>query len=150
MLGSGAGTDVVVSLGTSGVVTARHDRRPADETGTAAGFADATGAHLPLACTLNAARVLDSAAGLLAVDRDTLSELALSVPPGSEGVVVVPYLDGERTPNLPRATGAVQGLTTRNATRANFARAAIEGMLCGLAASLDALAGQGYWCALCG
>ncbi|AYF79046.1 xylulokinase [Nocardia yunnanensis] len=142
-LGVGAGTDVVVSLGTSGVVSASSPRRPADPTGIVAGFADATDRHLPLVCTLNAARVLDTTAGLLGIDLPTLSELALSAPAGAEGVVLVPYLDGERTPNLPFATGALHGLTTATATRANLARAAVEGMLCGIADGLEALTAQG-------
>lgn len=96
-----------------------------------------------MACTLNAARVLTATARMLGVDLDRFSELALSAPSGAEGVVVVPYLEGERTPNLPDATGAVHGLTLTNATPANMARAAVEGMLCGLAAGLDALAGHG-------
>ncbi|HET8640954.1 MAG TPA: xylulokinase, partial [Pseudonocardiaceae bacterium] len=143
MLGVHAGNDTVVSLGTSGVVTARHDRRSADPTGIIAGFADATGAFLPLVCTLNAARVLDVVARLLDADLAELSDLALAAPPGADGVVLVPYLEGERTPNLPDATGALHGLTLRNATPPNLARAAVEGMLCGLAAGLEALTGHG-------
>ncbi|GLY47134.1 xylulokinase [Lentzea sp. NBRC 102530] len=141
MLGVGGG--VVVSLGTSGVVTATADVRAADPSGIVAGFADATGRYLPLACTLNAARVLDATARMLGVDLATLSDLALSARPGAEGLVLVPYLEGERTPNLPDATGALHGLTLTNATPANIARAAVEGMLCGLAVGLDALTSQG-------
>ncbi|SDI98877.1 xylulokinase [Lentzea albidocapillata subsp. violacea] len=143
MLGVGGGTDVVVSLGTSGVVTATSEVRAADASGIVAGFADATGRYLPLACTLNAARVLDATARMLGVDLAKLSDLALSAKAGAEGVVMVPYLEGERTPNLPDATGALHGLTLTNATPANIARAAVEGMLCGLAVGLDALAEQG-------
>lgn len=143
ILGVGAGTEVLVSLGTSGVVTAVSEVRAADPSGIVAGFADATGRYLPLACTLNAARVLDATARMLGVDLATLSSLALSAEPGAEGVVMVPYLEGERTPNLPDATGALHGLTLTNATPANIARAAVEGMLCGLAVGLDALAEQG-------
>ncbi len=139
----GVAANVLVSLGTSGVVTATSDVRAADPSGVVAGFADATGRFLPLACTLNAARVLDTTARMLGVDLGTLSTLALSAPAGAEGVVLVPYLEGERTPNLPDATGALHGLTLTNATPANIARAAIEGMLCGLAVGLDALAAQG-------
>lgn len=142
-LGVGAGDDVVVSLGTSGTVFARADRQALDPSGTVAGFADATGAFLPLVCTLNAARVLDAAARLLGVDLDELSRLALAAAPGSGGLTVVPYLEGERTPNLPDATGAVHGMTLANATRENLARAAVEGMLCGQRVGVDALAGQG-------
>jgi xylulokinase len=135
--------DVVVSIGTSGVVSAVTTTAVADVTGTVAGFADATGNHLPLVATLNAARVLDAAAAMLGVDHATLSDLALSAPSGAEGLVLVPYLEGERTPNLPRATGAVHGLTLRTATPAHFARAAVEGLLCGLADGIEAVVAQG-------
>jgi xylulokinase len=135
--------DVVVSLGTSGVVSAVTDVASADPTGIVAGFADATGRHLPLVCTLNAARVLDATARLLGVDHDELSRLALSAPPGSGGLVLVPYLEGERTPDRPRATGALHGLTLATTTPAHLARAAVEGLLCGLADGIDALLAQG-------
>jgi xylulokinase len=135
--------DVVVSIGTSGVVSAVTTTAVADVTGTVAGFADATGNHLPLIATLNAARVLDAAASLLGVDHATLSELALSAPSGADGLVLVPYLEGERTPNLPHATGAVHGLTLRTATPAHLARAAMEGLLCGLADGMEAVVAQG-------
>jgi xylulokinase len=143
-LGAGAGPgDVVVSIGTSGTAFAVSDTPTADASGAVAGFADATGRYLPLVCTLNAARVLDSAARLLGVDLAELGRLALSAPPGAGGLVVVPYLEGERTPSRPDATGAVHGLTLHTATPAHLARAAIEGMLCGLADGLDALAAHG-------
>lgn len=143
-LGVGAGPgDVVVSIGTSGTVFAVADTPAADAGGAVAGFADATGRFLPLVCTLNAARVLDSAATLLGVDLDELSALALDAPPGADGLVMVPYLEGERTPDRPTATGSVHGLTLRTATPAHLARAAVEGMLCALADGLDALVAQG-------
>ncbi len=107
------------------------------------GFADATGAFLPLACTLNASRVLDAAARMLGVDHAGLSALALSAPSGADGLVLVPYLEGERTPNRPDATGALHGLRLGNTTPAHLARAAVEGMLCALADGLDALRDQG-------
>ncbi|MBC6458232.1 xylulokinase [Actinomadura sp. HBU206391] len=135
--------DVVVSLGTSGTVFAVADRPCADPTGIIAGFADATGRYLPLVCTLNAARVLDAAARMLGVDHERLSELALAAPAGAEGLVMVPYLEGERTPNRPDATGSVHGLRLGNSTPQHFARAAVEGMLCGLADGLDAIVEHG-------
>ena len=135
--------DAVVSIGTSGTVFAVHHRPTADETGTVAGFADATGRFLPLVCTLNAARVLEAAAALLGVDLQRLDELALSAPPGAAGLVLLPYLEGERTPNRPEASGQLAGMRLTNADPANLARAAVEGMLCGLANGLDALRGQG-------
>ncbi|WP_200214822.1 xylulokinase [Micromonospora coerulea] len=143
-LGVGAGPgDVVVSIGTSGTVFAVADAPAADAAGAVAGFADATGRYLPLVCTLNAARVLDAAAALLRVGLDEVAELALAVPPGADGLVMVPYLEGERTPNRPLATGSVHGLTLSNATAGHLARAAVEGMLCALADGLDALIAQG-------
>ncbi|MEU0932969.1 xylulokinase [Embleya sp. NPDC005971] len=141
-LGAAAG-DIVVSLGTSGTAYATSPHPTADAGGAVAGFADATGRFLPLVCTLNAARVLDAAAGLLGVDHTRLAELALSAPPGADGLVLVPYLAGERTPDLPHATGAIHGLTTATASPAHLARAAVEGMLCGLADAVDALTASG-------
>ena len=135
--------DVVVSLGTSGTAFAVSDVPTADPTGTVAGFADATGRFLPLVCTLNAARVLTATAAMLGVSLDDLTSLALSAEPGSGGLVLLPYLDGERTPNLPDATGTLVGLTRDAMTPANLARAAVEGMLGGLADAVDALRDQG-------
>jgi xylulokinase len=131
--------DVVVSIGTSGVVCAIHPMPTADPTGIVAGFADASGAFLPLVCTLNAARVLEATARMLGVDLAGLSRLALEAPPGSDGLVLVPYFDGERTPNRPDASGSLLGLTHANATPTHVARATVEGLLCGLADGLDAL-----------
>jgi len=143
-LGLGAGSgDVVVSIGTSGTVYAVTPRPAMDPTGAVAGFADASGLFLPLVATLNAARVLGSIAELLGVDHEGLARLALEAQPGSAGVVLVPYFEGERTPNLPNATASFHGLTIASSTRANIARAAIEGMLCGLAAGLDAVRAVG-------
>jgi xylulokinase len=135
--------DVVLSLGTSGVVGAVTETAVHDASGTIAGFADATGRHLPLVVTLNAAQVLDATAKLLGVDHAGLAELALSAPAGADGLVLVPYLQGERTPNRPEATGAMHGLTLRTMTPAHVARAAVEGLLCGLADGIAALEAQG-------
>ncbi|MDE9367469.1 FGGY family carbohydrate kinase [Luteipulveratus sp. YIM 133132] len=135
--------DVVVSLGTSGAVFAEHDAAVGDADGYVAGFASATGGHLPLACTLNAARVLTAGAHLLGTDLAGLDRLALAAEPGADGLSLLPYLDGERTPNLPDATGTLGGLTRANATPENLARACVEGMLCNLANSVDALRERG-------
>ena len=135
--------DVVVSLGTSGTAFAGSSRPTSDATGIVAGFADATGNYLPLVCTLNAARVLTSTASLLGVDFDGLAALALAAAPGSGGLTLLPYFDGERTPNLPDARGSLHGITRENLTPQNLARAAIEGMFGGLADAVDALVGVG-------
>ncbi|GGQ77925.1 xylulokinase [Couchioplanes azureus] len=143
-LGTGAlPGDVVISIGTSGTVFVSSDVAPDDPSGTVAGFADATGRFLPIVVTLNAARVLDAAARLLGVDHAELSRLALTAPAGADGLVLVPYLEGERTPDRPDATGAIHGLTLRTSDPAHLARAAVEGMLCALADGLDALVARG-------
>ena len=134
--------DVAVSVGTSGTVFAVSDGPVADPEGIVAGFADATGRFLPLVCTLNAAKVLDTVAVLLGVDHHGLDELALSAPAGARGLTLLPYLDGERTPNRPDATGVLAGLRTTH-DRADLARAAVEGITHGLLDGLDALAAQG-------
>jgi xylulokinase len=141
-LGMTAG-DVAISIGTSGVVSAVSDRPGADASGLVNGFADATGRFLLLGVTLNASRVLDAARTILGVDHAGLSDLALSAPSGAEGLVLVPYLEGERTPNRPDATGSFHGLRLATSTPAHVARASVEGMLCGLADGLDALVAQG-------
>ncbi|GAA1731573.1 FGGY-family carbohydrate kinase [Isoptericola hypogeus] len=141
-LGMGPG-DIAISIGTSGVVSAVAPRRTADGSGAINGFADATGNALMLAVTLNAARVLDAARAVLDVDVHELADLALAAPPGADGLVLVPYLEGERTPNRPDATGTLHGVRLATSTREHLARAYVEGMLCGLADGLDALRAQG-------
>jgi xylulokinase len=131
--------DVVVSIGTSGTVFAVTDAPTVDPSGAVAGFADAGGAFLPLVATLNAARILDAVGRLLDVDHTELGHLALAASPGADGLVLQPYFEGERTPNLPDATATLYGMTLASTTRENLARAAIEGMLCGLADGLDAV-----------
>jgi xylulokinase len=135
--------DVVVSIGTSGTVFAVADKPTADPLGLVAGFADATGHYLPLVCTLNASRVLDATAALLSVSLQQLSDLALSAGPGAGGLAFVPYFEGERTPNLPDATGSLHGMTLQNFTPENLARAAVEGIVCSLADGLKALTDLG-------
>jgi xylulokinase len=135
--------DVMLSVGTSGVVAAVSETPTHDASGLVAGFADATGHHLPLAATLNGSRVLDSAARLLGVDHEGLDALALAAPPGAGGLTYTPYLEGERTPNLPDATGTLEQMTLANLTRENLARAAVEGLLGLLAGALAAIQAQG-------
>ncbi|MEZ5095026.1 MAG: FGGY-family carbohydrate kinase [Nocardioides sp.] len=143
-LGLSAGPgDVIVSIGTSGVASAVSDLPSADPSGIVAGFADATGRFLPLVCTLNAARPLDATAALLGVDHERLSELALAAAPGAGGAVLVPWFEGERTPDRPHASATLAGLTLDTWTPPVVARAAVEGLLCGLADAVDALVEQG-------
>ncbi len=140
-LGLEAGS-AVVSLGTSGTAFTRTSTPTHEPTGTVAGFADATGEFLPLVCTLNGARNLVATAEVLGVTLDELARLALTAPAGSGGLVFLPFLEGERTPSLPHATGELVGLTLSSMKPANLARAAIEGVLWSLAYGVDVLREQ--------
>ncbi|MDR3079862.1 MAG: sugar kinase [Streptomyces sp.] len=142
-LGIGVG-DAVVSLGASGSVMAVHPEALVDSTGMITSLADATGMHLPVVTTLNAVRALRGTAELLGVpDLQSLSDLAMKSTPGSHGLVMLPYLEGERTPSLPHAAGTLTGLRRESMKPEHLARAAFEGMLCGLADALDVLRGRG-------
>ena len=131
--------DVVVSLGTSGTAFAVSKTPTHDASGEVAGFADGTGYFLPLVCTLNAARILDAATRILGVTHEELGELALKAEAGANGLTLLPYFEGERTPNRPDATGVFSGMNLGNSTREDFARAMIEGMLCGMADAVASL-----------
>ncbi len=135
--------DLIISLGTSGTAFAVSDTPTHEETGEVAGFADLTGRFLPLVCTLNAARILDAAAEILQCTHDELGELALSAAPGANGLSLLPYFEGERTPNRPTATGVLAGLTLANSNPRDIARAYVEGMLAGLVDAADSLIHRG-------
>lgn len=134
--------DAVISLGTSGTAYSVSLTPTSDPTGAVAGFADAAGGYLPLVCTLNATRVTDTVARWLGADPAELSALALAAPENSNTPVLVPYFDGERTPNLPDASGVLAALRN-DTTREELALAAHDGVLCGLFEGLDALRSAG-------
>ena len=131
--------DVMISMGTSGVVSAVSDRPIHDPEGLVAGFADATGSYLPLTAMLNCAQVFANTAAVLGADLSRFGELALQGEPAAGGMTMLPFFVGERTPHFPEATGSLIGLTARNFSRTNLARAAIEGVLCGLRYGLEGL-----------
>lgn len=124
----------VLSLGTSGTVYAVSRRRPADPSGTVAGFAGAAGDWLPLACTLNCTLAVDRVAALLGLDRE-------AVEPG-EGPVLLPFLDGERTPQLPYASGLLVGLR-HDTTPGRLLQAAYDGAVYALLSALDLVLADG-------
>ncbi|MFF3896023.1 xylulokinase [Streptomyces sp. NPDC001812] len=131
-LGVRPGTPVM-SLGTSGTVYAVSRRRPTDPTGIVAGFADARGDWLPLACTLNCTLAVDRVATLLGLDRE-------AVEPG-HGITLLPFLDGERTPNLPHASGLLHGLR-HDTTGGQLLQAAYDGAVHSLLGALDRVVGK--------
>ena len=135
--------DVSISLGTSGVAAAISPVPAYDMTASVTGFADCTGHWLPLACTINGSRISDAGRAALGVDYDELAELASQSVPGAEGVTLIPYFDGERTPNRPDATATLHGMTLKNATKANIARAFVEGLLCSQRDCLELVKGLG-------
>jgi len=128
-LGLGVG-QTAMSLGTSGTIFAVSERPTADPTGVVAGFADASGRFLPLACTLNCTLAVDRSATWLGLDRDDVA------PAGS--VVVYPYLDGERTPDLPGAAGTILGLR-HTSTPQQILMATYEGAAAALLEALHAI-----------
>jgi xylulokinase len=136
-LGLSAG-DAVLSVGTSGTAFTVADTPTADPSGAIAGFADATGRYLPLVCTSNAAKVLDAVARLLGVDHAEFDRLAFDAVGDTDVPVLLPYFDGERTPNRPAATGLIGGVRS-DVSRSQFALAAVNGVACGLLDALDAL-----------
>jgi len=140
-LGLRAG-DAVMSLGTSGTVYTVSNDPSCDPTGAVAGFADASGRYLPLVCTLNATKVTDSVGRWLGLSHEQMAAEALLAPAGSNGTVLVPYFDGERTPDLPDATGTWHGLRN-STTRRDLARSAHEAVVCSLLDGLEALRSAG-------
>ncbi len=123
--------DVAISLGTSGTAFAVSSQPARDPSGLVAGFADANGVFLPLVCTLNATKVTDTTARWLGMDRDTFATAALASAGDPGTVTVLPYFDGERSPNLPHARGRLEGLTNETSA-GQIALAAHDGVLAAL------------------
>lgn len=143
-LGVGAAPgEMVISLGTSGTAFAVSMHPTADRSGEVEGFADATGRFLPLACMFNCTRVVDTLSAMVGLTRNESLDRAAKIAPGASGLLIMPYLAGERTPNLPTATGSLVGLDMQNATPELLVRAALDGVAAGLAYALDALARLG-------
>jgi xylulokinase len=136
-LGVGPG-DLVYSLGTSGVVFTTSLEPVYDTSGRVDGVADATGHWLPLVSTLNAAKVSDVVSTWIGDDHTELGRLAEAAPAGADRPIMAPFLDGERTPDLPHATGLLAGLTGATG-RPGLALAALEGLVLGLVSGRRAL-----------
>ncbi|HEY8966253.1 MAG TPA: xylulokinase [Candidatus Methylacidiphilales bacterium] len=130
---------VTASLGTSGTLYARADAPVVDPTGEIAAFCDSADGWLPLLCTMNVTVVTEAARNLFGWSHEAFGDAVASVPPGADGLLFLPYLQGERTPNLPSGTGVLHGMTATNATPARIARAMIEGATLGMAYGLERL-----------
>lgn len=129
---------MTASLGTSGTLYAFSNSPVVDPRGEIAAFCDSTGHWMPLACTMNVTLVTELTRKLFAGwSHDKYDAEAATIAAGSEGLLLLPYLAGERTPNLPRGCGVLHGLNTKNLTPAHLARAAMEGVTLGLAYGLS-------------
>ena len=127
---------VTVSLGTSGTVYAFADKPVIDPEGEIAAFCDSTDRWLPLACTMNVTVATEQARKMFGWTHDQLEKNVASAPAGAGGLLFLPYLNGERTPNLPLGSGVMHGLTCENMTPGHTARAVMEGATLGLAYGL--------------
>lgn len=123
---------VTVSLGTSGTVYAYSEKPIIDPMGEVAAFCDSTNAWLPMVCTMNVTVATELARKLFKQSYKELEENLLSSPVGSDGLLFLPYLTGERTPSMPDSTGVLYGLTPNNYTAPNITRATVEGVTLGL------------------
>ncbi len=133
---------VTCSLGTSGTLFAFSDRPVTDPNGELAGFCSSSGGWLPLICTMNVTVVTEEIRQLLGLDLKTFDAHVAAAQPGAGGLRFLPYLNGERTPALPRARGTLAGISTTNLTPQNLCRAAMEGATLGLRYGLDILRHQ--------
>jgi D-xylulose kinase len=131
---------VTASLGTSGTVFAFSDKPVVDPRGEVAAFCDSTGGWLPLVCTMNVTLVTDQFRQLFGWTHEMFENAVARAPSGAGGLSLTPYLSGERTPNLPLATGSLLGLTLETLSAPYLARAAVEGVTQGLNYGLRRLA----------
>lgn len=130
---------VTVSLGTSGTIYACSDHPVVDPQGEVAAFCDSTGKWLPLVCTMNVTVATEMVRERFGLSHDELSQVAAAVPPGNNGLMLIPFFEGERTPNAPDGTGVYFGLRDKTFSIGHFARAAMEGTTLGLNYGLNRL-----------
>jgi len=130
---------VTVSLGTSGTIFAYAEAPVVDPGGELAAFCDSTGAWLPLVCTMNVTTATEMVRSWFSRDMSELTREAGQVPAGADGLLFLPYLEGERTPNMPGATGVLYGLRMGVSSPGHLMRAAMEGTTLGLRYGLDIL-----------
>ncbi len=138
-IGSGATREgaTVISLGTSGTAFSYSTQPIIDPSGDIAAFCDSTGAYLPLLCTMNVTGVTEEVRLSFGLEHEAITRMAANVAPGSDGLLFLPYLSGERVPNLPSATGTLLGLRSGLLSPGHLFRAAIEGTSLGLARGIS-------------
>ncbi|MFT4519652.1 MAG: xylulokinase [Halioglobus sp.] len=129
---------LTVSLGTSGTLFAFSDTPVIDPSGQLAAFCSSTGGWLPLLCTMNCTVATELSRQLLGADLEACEQLVNQSPAGAEGIVTLPFFNGERTPNLPNGKGCILGLDDQNYSASNLMRSAMESATFGLRAGSDA------------
>ncbi|MDZ4815778.1 MAG: xylulokinase [Verrucomicrobiota bacterium] len=130
---------VTASFGTSGTIYAFSEKPIIDPHGEIAAFCDSTGHWLPLLCTMNVTVATEMVRQSFSLTHEKLATIADKIPPGSDGLVLIPYLEGERTPNVPEGTGIYFGINSKTHTPGHFARAAMEGVTLGMNYGLNRL-----------
>ncbi len=145
-VGTGTVADgfLTMSMGTSGTLYGYSDKPISDPANGLSGFCASTDGWLPLLCTMNCTVATEFVRGLFQMDIKALNEEAEKAPCGSEGVLVVPFFNGERTPNLPNGRASITGLTSANTNRANIARASFESAVFAMRGGLDAFRKLGF------
>lgn len=134
---------LTASMGTSGTLFAYSDKPVVDESGSLASFCSSTGGWLPLLCTMNCTVATEQLRSLLAVDLEAIDDMVSKVEPGCDGVITLPFYNGERFPDLPNGKAMVYGLDMGNTTRGHLMRSAMEAALFGLRCGLEAFGRQG-------
>ena len=134
---------LTMSLGTSGTLFAYSDTPVVDPAGNIAAFCSSTGGWLPLLCTMNCTYATELMKKPLDVTNEQFDDVIGAIEAGSNGLTVLPFFSGERTPNLPRATASFLGLNERNCTRGHLLRATVEGATFGIRVGLDSLSDLG-------
>ena len=132
---------VTLSLGTSSTVYSYRDKPSRDESGSVAPFCSSTGGWLPLVCTMNATNVVTQTLQLLGKGVSEIDGALAATEPGAQGIVFLPFLNGERTPDLPTARGSIFGLASTNFTPDNLIRASVEGVTFGILNGLQRILG---------
>lgn len=145
-VGTGTVADgfLTMSMGTSGTLYGYSDKPIADPANGLSGFCSSTGGWLPLLCTMNCTVATEFVRGLFQMDVKELDGEASKAPCGSEGVLVIPFFNGERTPNLPNGRASITGLTSANTNRANIARASLESAVFAMRGGLEAFRKLGF------
>jgi xylulokinase len=135
---------LAMSLGTSGTLFGFSEKPVIDPTGNLAAFCSSSGGWLPLLCTMNCTVASEEFRGLFGMDVKAFDAEAAKAPIGADGVVVLPFFNGERTPNLPKGRASVNGITNANFKRQNLARAAMESAIFGLRIGLEGFNTLGF------